>query len=354
MEKTVAYSCPNCGANLVYDLNEQMHSCHYCGGKFTNEQVEAANSELENQHLHNEQLRFENETALYNCPNCGAQVVGGNENSASTVCHYCHSALVLAGRVSGAYRPDYIIPFNTTRDDALEAFKHHCSKKFYLPKDFKSDATLDYIRPLYVPFWLADAKMDINFNATCRNSRMVSSNRRKVDIYECHRRANVDFTKVPVDGSARIENNLMHAIEPFNYAKLEDFSMSYLQGVDAEKYDIHKEELTPDLQRDLTNASEEFIKENIKKAYDSIDSSQTFGGFGKLVWHYTLLPVWFMNYKYKDKDFMFVMNGQTGKFAGTLPVNKIKLLITSILIGLGSAALIAILATVFITIFMSE
>lgn len=355
MEKTVVYSCPNCGANLVYSLDEKKHCCQYCGGKFTGEEIERLHPDNKANKQDEEALRFENESSLYNCPNCGAQVVAGNENSASAVCHYCHSALVLAGRVSGSLKPDYIIPFNTTKDNALNAFKEHCKRKFYLPKDFKSKATLDYIRPLYAPFWLADAKMDINFDAVCEKHTMVSSNRRKIDTYKCHRRADIDFNKVPVDGSARIDNNLMHAIEPFDFSKLQDFSMSYLQGVDAEKYDVHREALTADLQKELTDASQTYITENLSKAYNRIKSPRTFGGFGKLVWHYTLLPVWFLNYKYKGKDFMFVMNGQTGKFAGILPVNKVKLTVMSIFVGAIIAAMLAFFAAILIiTIATSE
>ncbi len=40
---------------------------------------------------------------------------------------------------------------------------------------------------------------------------------------------------------------------------------------------------------------------------------------------YVMLPVWFMSYKYQNKIYEFVINGQTGKIAGTPPVNRGKL-----------------------------
>ena len=36
---------------------------------------------------------------------------------------------------------------------------------------------------------------------------------------------------------------------------------------------------------------------------------------------YALLPVWILNTKWEDKDFLFAMNGQTGKLVGNLPVS---------------------------------
>ena len=65
--------------------------------------------------------------------------------------------------------------------------------------------------------------------------------------------------------------------------------------------------------------------------------------------------MWFLNYKYKGKDFMFVMNGQTGKFAGILPVNKVKLTVMSIFVGAIIAAMLAFFAAILImTIATSE
>ena len=37
---------------------------------------------------------------------------------------------------------------------------------------------------------------------------------------------------------------------------------------------------------------------------------------------YAFLPVWVLNTKYKDQNYLFTMNGQTGKLVGDLPVSK--------------------------------
>jgi hypothetical protein len=35
---------------------------------------------------------------------------------------------------------------------------------------------------------------------------------------------------------------------------------------------------------------------------------------------YVLLPVWMLHTKYKDKTYVFAMNGQTGKMTGSFPI----------------------------------
>ena len=58
-----------------------------------------------------------------------------------------------------------------------------------------------------------------------------------------------------------------------------------------------------------------------------------------IVKQYALFPVWMVNVKYKDKYYLFAMNGQTGKFIGDMPVDKNKVIkwtiITFLILFLG-------------------
>jgi len=38
-----------------------------------------------------------------------------------------------------------------------------------------------------------------------------------------------------------------------------------------------------------------------------------------------MLPVWMMTFNYEDKNYLYAMNGQTGKNYGELPIDKGKL-----------------------------
>ena len=54
--------------------------------------------------------------------------------------------------------------------------------------------------------------------------------------------------------------------------------------------------------------------------------------------HYALLPVWILNTRWEGKDFLFAMNGQTGKLVGNLPVS------TKRVIGLFAAIAASLIA----------
>ena len=72
------------------------------------------------------------------------------------------------------------------------------------------------------------------------------------------------------------------------------------------------------------------ITEKIKNTYhaDSVRSLQMSTGFGNIKYKYLLLPVWMACFKYKDKIYKFMVNGQTGKVSGKIPVSPVKVTIT--------------------------
>ena len=51
------------------------------------------------------------------------------------------------------------------------------------------------------------------------------------------------------------------------------------------------------------------------------------------------MPIWILNYKHKDKNYVYAMNGHTGKVYGRIPISFKKL---GILFGAVAAAVTAI------------
>ena len=59
------------------------------------------------------------------------------------------------------------------------------------------------------------------------------------------------------------------------------------------------------------------------------------------------MPVWVLNYKHKDKTYIYALNGQTGKVYGELPVSNGKLAALFACVAAG-ASLILTLAGVLL------
>jgi hypothetical protein len=349
--KTVTYQCPNCNAALEFDNEIGKLRCFYCDSVFDEAQIKSLFAENEQMKLNENEPEItseqkENEdfsgcSGLYTCPNCGAGVFC-DSLTASTKCHFCHTPLILSGRLSGEFKPNMIIPFSTTRENAESKFREYIKGKFLLPRGFKSEAQIKNISALYVPYWLKSGLTDASMTAqgkkirTWRTGDTVHTNTK---LYRVYREAEIAFIRVPCDGSRRIDDSLMESIEPFNYGGLKSFSMSYLSGCAAEKYDVTKEEAAKRIDERIRQAAEDILRKSAGE-YNSLEQVRTSTSFEQQTYVYALLPVWFLNYTYKGKDYEFAMNGQTGTMFGKLPISGIK----TFLFGAGVFLLSTILA----------
>jgi hypothetical protein len=144
------------------------------------------------------------------------------------------------------------------------------------------------------------------------------------------------WEKVPIVGSGKMDNLLLQQIEPYNYSQLRAFEMSYLAGFFAERYDVQKQQLT----KRIKDRVKQFVQDAVLDDPDSSKMALNYSDnsiYHPPVAEYVLMPVWFMNYKYLGKTFTFLLNGQTGKVAGDIPISWAKVG----LIALGAYAVLA-------------
>ncbi len=351
----VAYKCPSCGAPLSYTTESQDFSCPYCGSHFQQSQLdgplEGSVSDMtpEQAGIDEKQRRFGEENRLYTCPGCGAAIITDSELDASAECVYCHSPVVLSGRISGEFRPDKIIPFKQSRGEAIMGFnKWTKAKKFFLAKGFGSSEHISKIQGIYIPFWLADTCVEGKMTAEC--FKTIGSTRSGDYIIKTEsksiadREGSIIYQGVPADGSSKAEDALMDSIEPFDYRELVDFDMSYLSGHSALRYDVSKDQVYDRINYRVRSSAQEVFRNSIN-GYSRVNVTSEDFRITNINWQNVMLPMWFLTYPYKDKMYYFAMNGQTGKFGGILPINKGKLALFAFGIPFAAAIIIAALLT---------
>ncbi len=345
------YQCPTCTGPLHFVGDSGKLECGYCGGQFEVAEIEALYAEKEAK----AQAAFadaqaKTETAgepsdddsqwnvqgsgeewgadsqgmkAYSCPSCGAELIC-DETSAATSCPYCGNPSIVPGQFGGTMKPDYIIPFKLDKEAAKEALKKHYKGKFLLPKAFTTGSHIEELKGLYVPFWLynANAAADCTFDAT--RSTSYTQGDEEVTItehYRVRRAGTVSFERIPADGSKKMPDDYMDSIEPFDYEELKPFSTAYLPGYLADKYDVTAQDNAPRADARCKNSAVELMRDDVT-GYETVitDSSHVQLDRGDV--NYALMPVWTLLTKWNGKDYMFMMNGQTGKLVGDLPVSK--------------------------------
>ena len=356
--QVLEYKCPNCGGFLHFGEGHQQMQCPYCDSRFDIEDVvnQSANLESGEPEFQWEQSQTESwseseqqQLKSYICPTCGGEIVTEN-TTAATFCPYCENPTILPSQVSGGLKPDGVIPFRKSREDAKNAFLNLCKGKPLLPKFFAQEHRVEKITGMYVPFWLYDCSCDFrgDYKATRIHTWADSNyNYTRTSYYHLARSADSEFVSIPMDASQKMDNAIMESIEPYDYSQIVDFETAYLSGFLADKYDVESE------------AGQDRVKQRVSASVNSLISG-TIMGYSTVmpistrldVKHgrakYVLLPVWMLHTKYKDKTYVFAMNGQTGKMTGTFPICPKRTLGWFAGIWAGSAALLTLLLSLFL------
>ncbi len=327
------YKCPNCDGAIQFDSDIQKMKCPYCDSEFDVQALAARDEMLKN--MQPDQMEWETAAGqewtpgeeeglrVYVCQSCGGEVIG-DETTAATSCPYCDNPVVMMGQFSGNLKPDLVIPFKKDKKAAIAALKNHYKGKRLLPKVFKDQNHINEIKGVYVPFWLFDA--DVQANMECEATRIRTWSTRthrytETSFFSVYRGGTVGFDGVPVDGSTKMEDQLMESIEPFNLNEAVDFQTAYLAGYLADKYDVDSEQSILRANERIKKSTEEAFTKTVQ-GYNSVIPKFSQVNLMQGRARYALYPVWILNTTWNGKKYTFAMNGQTGKFVGDLPVDK--------------------------------
>lgn len=301
------FRCKNCGGNAVFEPDKGKMFCPHCDG------IESDEKEVS-------QNRTE-------CVNCGAPLTIGEYNS-TCKCEYCGSYIILDERVEGAYRPGLVLPFKIGKKKAVEMLKKEFKSRIFTPGSFLSESTLEEMKGMYVPFWLYDYKARCDYAGKGTKVRVWTTGNTEyteTSYYHVERNMDIEFDKIPVDASVAMPDDVMDLMEPFDYGQLEDFQESYMSGFYGEVYNMRAEELSERAKNKADKDAESLLNETLS-GYTTLVPEYKNMDMARKGEHFALLPVWRYLYKYQGKDYVFHVNGQSGKITGVTPVSTKKVL----------------------------
>ncbi|MCR4855818.1 MAG: hypothetical protein K5908_06570 [Erysipelotrichaceae bacterium] len=334
MSELKDFKCPNCGGRLEFDAKTQKLKCPYCDGTFDPEIFDE-----DDHYTVSSEPWVDDDIVVYTCKSCGGTIMADKDTAASS-CPYCGNPVVMTSNVSGIYKPKKVIPFKLDKKQAKERYREFLKGKPLLPDEFRSEATIDELKGIYVPFWLFGGKANARmwFDATrVRHWNEGEYMCTETSYYKLFRSGSVRFADVPVDASSKVDSVLTESIEPFDLSASKEFSDSYLAGYFADKYDVSAEESRPKANSRIANSTSSLFA-STTGMYDTCVPSSSSISINQASQDYVMYPVWLLNVRYNDKLYTFAMNGQTGKFVGELPSDRGKLIRIAITVFLAVTA----------------
>ncbi len=305
--------CPSCGGELDYKVENQTIKCKYCQNEFNptelNVKVKSAKERVN---------PLVAKGKSYSCSQCGATLLTFDD-TAITFCSYCGSQAMLEDKLVGKINPDYVIPFQKTKEECIEAYKKKISSSAFVPDYMKSDVVVEKFRGIFMPY--AIYKLAYKGKANSNGSKYThsSGNYKYYDDYDVSFDVDSEYDGVSFDLASNYYDKYSMAI-PFNTKEKKDFNPNYLVGFYADSSNVNSDTYDTD--------AIEFI---IQDYYQRLGKYKDFSQYGctapKIPYKVedrkmALFPVYFLAIRDKDnKNIHYaVVNGQTGKVAMDLPV----------------------------------
>ena len=150
------------------------------------------------------------------------------------------------------------------------------------------------------------------------------------------------FNDLVVESSDKINQEEINGVLPYDFNESYDYEDDFIKGYNVGYYN-------QDVERAEVVAKDEAVKileREIKSKYSSVDYVDIKPKYSNIVYNYTLVPAYFINFQYKNKHYINMMNGQTGKTTGKAPRSgaKITLLVLFILLLIGLPILAIVLS----------
>ena len=327
------YKCPCCDGSIEFSSTAQKMKCPYCDTEYEMETLLAYDAELSQETGDNMTWETaaggewtEGETQplqVYVCQSCAGEIIA-DQHTGAAACPYCGSPVVMMGQFTGDLKPDYVIPFKLDKKAAVEALRRHTSGKRLLPKVFADENHIQEVKGVYVPVWLFDtlATADMRWRGTrIRTWSDSDYHYTETSHYSITRGGTMKFSSVPVDGSTKMNDTLMESIEPFDFSQAVNFQTAYLSGFLADKYDVDAETSVKRVNERIRSSTEEAFAQTVR-GFTSVHQEDCHVNLENSVAKYALYPVWLLTTQWNGENFLFAMNGQTGKFVGDLPLDK--------------------------------
>lgn len=331
MSQTATFKCPSCGGYLEFDPEGQRFLCPYCGASFNDDEIHQQSEAKEEAAV---EAAPSGSLRSYHCQMCGAEIVT-DDTTAATRCYYCHNPVVMTDRLTEAFEPDGVIPFQLDRKAAEEKFRQYVESKKFIDKAFFAPQQMEDFSGVYYPYWFADVEGEGSFNGQGTRVSVMTTPKQTVTTtryFAVQREGKLSFRNMVRKALSKADRKLSDGIHPYNIDEVKPFAMGYLSGFLAEKRDIEADAVQPEVLQEAQGYAQSMMSD--KADYNSLSGSTEFR-VKKADMKYMLLPAWVLTYKGEKggEPYYYMMNGQTGAVCGKLPLKKSKLLLCSLLVG---------------------
>lgn len=330
--------CPSCGASIKFHPASGKLVCPYCHHteEIPNAELEA-DLEIDELDFHQAEarssFRWGEEKKIVICDACAAELIY-DALEVANVCPYCGSNHVMEIKDDHSIAPNGIIPFQLTLEQANENFQKWIKGKWFAPNEARQSAKAEAFTGIYLPYWTFDTKTASQYTATYGRRRTVYDKDGKPQTVTDWYRTRGFYQEFIDDhlvlASTRYDAHILSKVEPFYLTNARPYQKEYLHGFVAERYSIGLDDGWKIAKNEIHHYLESQITQHIlwKHRAHVVKNLRFSTVHSDITYKYLMLPLWLSTFRYRDKVYQFMVNGQTGKVGGEYPISPLKVTIT--------------------------
>jgi predicted RNA-binding Zn-ribbon protein involved in translation (DUF1610 family) len=279
-------------------------------------------------------------TCNFVCEGCGASM--SYDASAGTLrCPFCGSERLEKRPDKSSVSPEGVVPFVITREQATRILRDWLGRGFWRPGDLSEAAMIVSMTAVYVPYWVFTARTQTYWTADTDRVPAGASG----DWCPLAGEHQGQSHGILVAASGVLRPSETAAIAPFDLRAAVPSAEVDLDNVTVEEFGLLRRYARPIAIQELETADREACAAYVPGRSRNVKVNVLVQG---LSGRPLLLPTWILAYRYRDQVFRFLVNGQTGRCAGTAPWSayKVGVVIGIVLLAVGLVAGIAILKSI--------
>ena len=206
-----------------------------------------------------------------------------------------------------------------------------------LSHEFKTPINADEIKGYYFPSFLFDA-----IGSTTYSGRLYTEEKKEKEdgttetirnYFNISGTRETHHNNVEVEASSKLTQLELNFIKPYNLSEARAYSNEFIYGFSLEQHDTNLDKALLQAQ----NLMKFDIRNTILNSYDhdGVSNLDLRTSFYNQKYNYCMLPIYRINFSYKNKTYTNVMNGQTGSLGGDYPKSAGKISLVVILSILG-------------------
>jgi len=337
--KAINFTCPSCGAPQKFSPATGKLVCEFCR---TQTDIKVS------QDIIHEYEFTEAVTALHTqknqiieknikCKKCGGSFTL-TPYSFSSNCPYCNTPAITD--FIQEITPKSLIPFILTHKEAQRLFKKWVGSRWFAPNAFKKYLDGDNtLTGYYLPYWTYDSDTISSYHGLRGDvyyvtvTKTIVQNGRQRQIRVQEPRINwtpvsgtvyVSFDDITIGATKTISRAILDSLEPWDTTSLVPFDEKYLSGFEAEEYTIGLDNGFEFAKAKMAHKIEQNIRYDIGGDQQQIHQVHT--KHNDITYKNILLPVWTASFRWKEKEYYYAINAQSGKIVGERPYSSMKII----------------------------